>query len=204
MPPSGAAGDLDAAAAAAYQLLQARQPAEAVARLEALIDDAAERPALQARLHAWSAQAHLALYDPSAARRHLSRALRIARSQGDADALEALQPLQQMVFAALTARAAPGPELPDTPAARAVAAYDAGDPVEGARLALEARATAQQSGDAKEEVVALLALARSPEHTAGALLEAADVADRSGDFNLVTAVAKAARAAGRPLDPKVF
>lgn len=194
---------LDADALTAYRLLQSGDTVEARKLLETLLPQAAGRPGLEGRLHAWGAQACLALQDPKAARRHLSASLRLARAASDAEALEALAPLQQAVFAAMTAAARPTPE-PKTPAARAVAAYDAGRPDEGAALAREARRLAQAAGDAKEEVVALLALARTPALAGASLHAAAEVADTSGDRNLVTAVAKACRAAGVVLADKVF
>jgi hypothetical protein len=52
--------------------------------------------------------------------------------------------------------------------------------------------------------MALLALARAPGEAEAAVREAADVADRSNDMNLVTAVARAARAAGVVLPPLIF
>lgn len=194
---------VDQRALHAYRLLQSGQAAQAVEALQALLPEVVDRPALASRLHAWATQALLIEQDAKGARKHLSKALRIARAQGDAAALEALAPLQQAVFAAMTAAARPAP-TPETPAARAVAAYDAGDAQEGERLARAARAAAVQSGDTKEEVVALLALARSPDCTAAAIHEAAQVADQSGDRNLVTAVAKAAAAAGVDLGVRVF
>lgn len=195
--------ELDAEALRAYRLLQAGEHRKARVLLEQLVPAAGDRPKLAGRLCAWAAQACLALQDPKPARRHLSAALRLARTTDDADALQALAPLQQAVFAAMTAAARP-PQEPQTPAAHAVAAYDAGDAERGERLARDARRLAQASGDAKEEVVALLALARSPGLAQTVLREAAVVADTSGDRNLVTAVAKACRAAGVDLGAKVF
>ncbi len=195
--------DLDADALKAYRLLQDGRPAEARLLAEQVLHRAAERPALAGRLHAWAAQASLRLQEPRPARRHLSAALRLARSLDDAEGLRALAPLQQAVFAALTTASRPAP-APETPAARAVAAYDAGNTTLGERLARDARQVAQQTGDTKEEVVALLALARTPGLTEGSLREAAAVADRCGDRNLVTAVAKACKAAGVDLGDRVF
>ena len=195
--------DLDAAALSAYRLLQSGKPGEAYVRLQQALPLAAERPALAGKLHAWAAQASLQLQEARQARRHLSASLRLARSADDAEALRALAPLQQAVFAALTAASRPAPE-PETPAARAVAAYDAGDFALGERLARDARQAARGTGDTKEEIVALLALARSPGLAEASLREAAEVADTSGDRNLVTAVAKACRAAGVDLGTKVF
>jgi hypothetical protein len=197
------ATDADTLAAAAYRAVQAGDWPLAVAQADSALALLTERPALAARLHAWAAQAHIGRQDFKAARRRLSAALRAARQTGRADEVSALQPLQQQIMAAMTARAR-GAETPTTPAAAAVAAYDAGDLEAGERLALQARALAERSGDDKEAVVSLLALARTPARRAEAIREAADVADRSGDRNLVTAVAHAARAAQVVLPPKVF
>ena len=197
------ATDADALAAAAYRAVQAGDWPQAVTHADDALDRLSGRPALAARLHAWAAQAHIGRRDFKAARRRLSAALKAARQTGQADEVKALLPLQQQVMAAMTARAR-GADAPATPAAEAVAAYDAGDLEAGERLALQARALAAESGDDKEAVVSLLALARSPARREAAIREAAAVADQSGDRNLVTAVAHAARAAQVVLAPKVF
>ncbi len=111
----------------------------------------------------------------------------------------------QVARAAIAAAAAaPAPSTPSTPSGRAVAAFDAGDPDFGAQLARAAIAAAREAADPREEVIALLALARHPDHTEASIRAAADVADRANDFNLVTAVAHAARSAGVTFAPKVF
>lgn len=195
--------DADTLAEAAYRALQVGDWTTAVAKADAALLQLDGRAALEARLHAWAAQAHVGHGDLKAARRRLSAALKAARQTGQADQVKALQPLQQQMMAAMSARGRP-PAAPSTPAAEAVAAYDAGDAEAGERLALRARALAEASGDPKEAVVALLALARTPARRDAAIREAARVADRAGDRNLVTAVAHAARAAQVVLAPKVF
>ena len=62
----------------------------------------------------------------------------------------------------------------------------------------------RSSDDAREEVLSLLALARIPGRCEAAIKDAQSVADSSSDKNLVTAVARAARAAGVPLPKQIF
>jgi hypothetical protein len=180
-----------------------------IQQCESALHAADGRPALQARVHAWVAQAHLGLGQARSARTSLRLALALARFSDDTAGLEELKELQTRIFSAsLASNQAPAhggaAELPDTPVAHAVAALDAGDLDTGARLARDARTLAQDQGDTREEVLALLALARIPGETGTAILAAADVADDAGDMNLVTAVAKAAKAAGITLEAKVF
>jgi hypothetical protein len=172
---------------------------------EAALASAQGRLALQARIHAWVAQAHLGLSQLRSARTSLRSALALARQAGDEAGLGALKELQTRIFSASVSPAqANPPDLPDTPVGHAVAAIDAGDMDTGERLARQARAQAQADGQAREEVLALLALARVPGETRAAILTAAEVADAAGDMNLVTAVAKAAKAASITLEAKVF
>jgi hypothetical protein len=91
-----------------------------------------------------------------------------------------------------------------TPVGLAVEALDKGETKRGELLALGAHRLAVRDGDVREQVLALLALARIPHRTTAAIDEAARVADESGDANLVTAVAKAAKAAGHALPKHVF
>jgi hypothetical protein len=194
----------DALALALYRALQQGDAHAAVSRAPEALEAAVGRPKLEARLHAWLSQAHLQLGAPREARAALRAALRAARSTGDDAEVQALLPLQERVLASAAAAAAPAPSTPSTPAGRAVAAFDAGDPDFGAQLARAAIAAAREAADPREEVIALLALARHPDHTEASIRAAADVADRANDFNLVTAVAHAARSAGVTFAPKVF
>jgi hypothetical protein len=83
----------------------------------------------------------------------------------------------------------------------AVEALRAGRTDEAAALATAAHARA--SGP-REAVLALLALAEVPGRARYALVSAHEVADACGDPNLVTAVARAAKAAGVEFPPYVF
>ena len=86
----------------------------------------------------------------------------------------------------------------------AVAALDAGKLKSGELLALGALRQARDANDNRESVLALLALARLPHRTEAALMQAHAIADASGDMNLVTAVAHAAKAAGMSFGVRVF
>lgn len=208
MAEPGGAGDggadADALAMQLYRAVAAGDGAAVAGLLPAARAAAEGRLALAARVEAWAAQDALARGDVREAARCVRAALARARAAGDEAGLAALGPLQQRIFAARAAAAGPpGGAAADTPAGRAVEAFDRGAP-EARALALEAREAGRRAGDAKEEVVALLALARVPGEAARWVREAAAVADASGDMNLVTAVAKAAKAAGVELDAFVF
>lgn len=162
-----------------------------------------ERPALLARLLAWEAQAAAALGEGPRARQALRRARGLAQSMGDTEGDAALASLQAQLMQRLMASRPPPPDE-GTELGRALAAFDRGDVEGGARMAALCVELARADGDPRAQVLALLALARSPTAAAGAIEEAHRVADASGDFNLVTAVSKAARAAGLTLAPHVF
>ena len=138
--------------------------------------------------------------DARGARKSLRAALVAARSTGLPAEVDALKPLQAQVLAAASAE---GPPLapPDTPVGRACAAIDAGDHEEGAKLA---KLALDMAPDTRGKVFSLLALARIPDQAEAAIHQAAAIADRDGDPNLVTAVAHASRASGVVLAPKVF
>ncbi len=195
---------VDALALEVYRRLQADDPRGALALAADALPLTAGRPGLEARLRCWSAQAHIELGAFKPAREALRAALAVAQAAGDPDGESAVAQLRLQLSARQLAAAPPAAELPDTPVGRAAAAFDRGDPEAGARLAREARAAAAAVGDPREEVMALLALARAPGEAEAAVREAADVADRSNDMNLVTAVARAARAAGVALPPLIF
>jgi len=94
--------------------------------------------------------------------------------------------------------------LPDTLLGKAVAAIDANDNETGASLARQARIEAQSMGNFRDEVFALLALAKIPGQEDSAIRAAYEVADSVDDKNLVTAVSRAAKAADVPLPKKIF
>jgi len=199
-----AAPSPDELALQVYRALQHRDPAAATRIGPQALAATTERPRLQGRLHAWLAQAHDQLEDGPQARRHLRAALRIARTLDDPEELAALRPLQEQIVSRVVSASAPAPAPPATGAARASAAFDAGELELGEQLATAAVAAARADGDARETVLSLLALARHPAHTGSAIHEAAAFADGTNDRNLVTAVAHAARAAGITFAPKVF
>ena len=187
--------------------LRQGRPEDVLRDAPSTLEAVADEPLLTARVHAWLAQAHLATGDLVEASRAARAAITAAKAGGDTAGVEQLRGLLGQITLARQAAATQAnepPPLPDTPVARASAALDAGRNDEGEALALTARAAAQADGDAREEVLALLALARVPHRTREALLAARDVADDSDDMNLVTAVAHAADAAGLPFPPKVF
>ena len=195
---------LDAQARAAYALMQQGRFHEAAEVLPVLVEaaHAAGRSDLCARGLTWLGQAHLQRNDLRAARKALREAAAIATALGESAGLDAISELRRAV-GAKAMQSAP-PQVTETLIGRACAALDDGDQATGEQLALEALAQAQTANDPREQVLALLALARVPGRTETSIRSAADVADQSNDRNLITAVAHAARAAGVVFAPKVF
>ena len=186
-----------------YQCLQRGAHRDALARMAEAQTAAVERPALMARLLAWEAQAAAALGEGPRARQALRKARALAQAEGDTEGDAALAALQAQLMQRLMAAKPPAPDE-GTVVGRALAAFDRGDATEGLRLANQAYAIATDDNDARERVLALLAVARSPAHALDAIAAAAQIADDSGDFNLVTAVSKAAKMAGYTLPDHVF
>jgi len=198
-------GEADELAVAMVQALAAADGDRALAIGVVLAPLIGERPTLLARHAAWSAQAYLLRGQFELARSHLKQAIAMAEAADDIGALPGLRKLSTEIFRAKSAAAAAGSlPLPDTALGRALHALDEGDLTRGTDLALSAREAAKAAGDSREEVLALLALARVPGRAESAVGEAQQVADASSDKNLVTAVARAARAAGITLPKQVF
>jgi hypothetical protein len=170
--------------------------------LEPLLDD---RTHLRARHAAWTAQAHLLRGDLDSARRLVNDAIALATVAGESDAIPALKSLKaDIVLGKVAGQAATVVPLPDTLLGRACAALDAGDREQGLLLARQARIEAQSTGNARDEVLSLLALARISGQEDSAIRAAHEVADLSNDKNLITAVARAGKVANVRLPSKVF
>lgn len=204
-----AKAELDPLFMEAIAALKREDGAAVLARAPELIRAAGDNPAMKGRVLAWLAQAEMFNGDLKAASQAARQALAVAKDAGDEKGQLAIRGLQAQITMkrqeAAGRDAAPLPvELPNTPVSRAMAMITMGDLSTGEALAREARRLAREAGDAREEVMALLALARVPACAAEAIHEAAAAADASGDMNLVTAVSKAAKAAGVPLPTKVF
>jgi hypothetical protein len=195
--------DADGLSVEIYRRLSRQDPEGALELMEDALAAAVDRPGLRARLHGWHAQALLGLRRPEEASSAALRGIKAARSIGDADGIAALRDLQTQAIAQAGALKAPPPDV-TTPVGMAVAALDAGRDKAGELLALGALRQAQAEGDSRETVLALLALARLPHRTDSALRQAHEIADASDDMNLVTAVAKAAKAAGVDLGVRIF
>lgn len=165
-----------------------------------------DHPALRARVLAWLGQAEMFAGNYKAAGQAVRQAIALAQEIGDTQGVNQLKSLQAQVAmrrqAALAA--VPPAEILDTPLFRADAAISRGDHAEGEALARQVITESQRAGNARDHVLGLLTLARVPGQAAESIAEAARVADESGDMNLVTAVARAAKAAGVEIAPRVF
>ena len=198
-------GEADELAIALVQALARQDGDEAMGLALALDPLIGDRPSLRARHATWMAQAHQLRGEFDQATSMIRHAITLATIAGDADALPALKTLKAQLVAGRIAAANAGElPLPETLLGRAVYAMDQGNMDEGAHLARQARIEAQSVANSRDEVLALLALARIPGLEDSAIRAAYDVADLSSDKNLVTAVSRAAHAAAVSLPKKVF
>ena len=199
------AGEADELAVALVQALARQDAGEALLLSDALGELIEHRPGLRARHAAWTAQAHQIQGNLAQAAVSIRHAIALAQAAGDTDAIPALKTLKASIVTGKVAQQnATEMPLPDTLLGRAVEAIDKGETEEGASLARQARIEAQSMGNARDEVFALLALARIDGQEDSAIRAAYDVADASDDKNLVTAVSRAAKSKNVPLPRKIF
>ena len=197
--------EADELAVALVQALARQDADEALTLSESLSPLIADRPALRARHAAWTAQAHQLRGDLHQAAQAIRQAITLAQAAGDTDAIPALKSLKATIVTGKVAQqSAAELPLPETLLGQAVAAIDTGDTQQGQTLARQARIEAQAMGNARDEVFSLLALARIEGQEDSAIRAAYSVADDANDKNLVTAVARAAKAAGVTLPKKTF
>ncbi len=188
--------------AAVVAALARRDGVRALVLLPAAREAAGDDVALQARVAAWHAQALQLQSRLDEAHEACTHALRLARSAGEARALAPLRKLHADITSQRAALAvATGTPLPDSALGRAAAAVDSGAPD---ALELCDVALTEAGEDPREQVLALLTRARLPGEADQAVRKAARIADEVSDMNLVTAVARAARAAGVELPVYVF
>jgi len=197
--------EADELAVALVQALAREDGPEALALGAALEPKIGDRPALRARHTTWMAQAHQLVGDLPNAARKIREAIALAQAAGETDAIPALKQLKAtIVRGKVAADVAANAPLPDTLLGQAVSAIDRGDITEGAHLARQARIEAQSMANHRDEVFALLALARIGGQEDSAIRAAYEVADATEDKNLVTAVSRAAKAANITLPKKLF
>ena len=198
-------GEADELAVALVQALARQDGSEALSLGTALEPMIGDRPGLRARHATWMAQAHQMVGNLPAAAAKVREALALAQAAGEVDAIPALKQLKATIIRGkVAADVAANAPLPDTLLGRAVSAIDRGDITEGGRLARQARIEAQSMANHRDEVFALLALARIDGQEDSAIRAAYEVADATDDKNLVTAVSRAAKAASIVLPKKFF
>jgi tetratricopeptide (TPR) repeat protein len=190
----------DEAAERVYIALQQGDFSSALDSVEHALSLIENRPLLRARLLAWQGQAFFGLHQLEQAQQSVLRGLSLARKAKDTPGVEALRRLHREIVAGLAMRQRPL-DATDSWISQSCIAFDEGQNKRGVELALKALSEADTPRD---QVIALLALARSPEQVQGAVFRAHQIAQSSEDFNLINAVAKAARAAKIILSPHVF
>lgn len=214
---------VDEAAALAFAALRAGRWEEVIGQVQALDlpELRSERPLLAARLMAWKAQALAGLNHLEEAKHAVLDAIRLAKSGGDMEGLAPLRELHAGISARLaalqvsTGQQAADADLLSMPEAE-IARCSAGERVdilirqasawiergEAAQGRSCAERALEEASSARAKVLAWLCLARLGEGEA-AVRSAWKVADDADDHNLITAVAKAAKAAGVILSPPI-
>jgi tetratricopeptide (TPR) repeat protein len=190
----------DEAAERVYIALQQDDFSSALDSIEQALGLSEQRPLLRARLLAWQGQAFLGLHQLEPAQQSVLRGLSLARKAQDTHGVEALRRLHREIIARLAARHPP-PDIADSWISKSCIAFDEGLDTRGVEFA---RKALDEADTPRDQVLALLALARSPEQATDAVFQAHKIAQSSEDFNLISAVAKAARAAKIVLSPHVF
>mgnify|MGYP001460379973 CR=1 FL=1 len=208
----GVAALRDGNAARAVDLLGPVAESEDLAEAEDLRD-------IRARVCTLYAQALLASGRASEARRPLLAARDLLTALGDEDGLAAVEELQGQIADALSdafqatarrrtqqalAERSVEDILAEAPAdrhtallvERATAALDVGRPAEAERIARRALPRAEDEGDLRHQVLALLVLARTAEPARAWLEEARRRADDADAFNLLGFVVKTADSLG--------
>jgi len=213
--------------------LRAGRDADALAALNAALareGSEADEPlsdALTARARGLRAQALDRLGRPEEALLDVDAAIRLARSLGDTKGLQELRGFSGQLRAGLAVEAQRRAESETTAAAplrsllseemppleramvlirKADAELDAGRVAAGRFLAARALDVAKAEPEStREQVYAWLALARAePDRASQHLHDARDLADRTNNEAMITAVAHAARAAGVTFEPYTF
>jgi len=195
--------NVDEIAELAYRSLQSGEHQAALSACDQAIALANERPKLQARIHAWRAQALSGLHRYKEAQGAALRGLSMARRCGDTQGVEPLRAIHRDIAARLAVLEKPV-HSEQTPLTYALAAFDRSDLSSGIQYALEALSEAEASGLSRDLVLAYLALARAPNEAPTAILSAYHIAQESGDMNLISAVARAATSAQISLPVHVF
>lgn len=199
---------------------------EIQAALEMGLDDATE-----GRAHSMLAQSQLALELYSEAKKSLRMAIRKAHDIGDKDALPALNQMMAEISGGLAkeniiaTRRERQAEVNDTPLSELLEGVSdpnerldvtleksdslatAGQPDLAIALAGQVLATAQGKDicSPRHQVLALIAIANATPDNPGPTLERARaIADSAGEFNLITAVVKAAKSLDHSFSAKVF
>ena len=193
----------DELAQRAHDALAADQNESALLLITQAVQQCENRPRLAARLWAWKAQALMNLHRPKEAQSAVLRGLSLAKKHEEKAGIDALRSLHQQILARMAIRSQSQNDS-SSPLRSAIAAYDRGDLEAGTSQALKAFQVAQSEQNPRDQVLALLALARTPDQTQSAILQAHEIAQDSEDLNLVTAVAKAAKATKIVLPVHVF
>lgn len=214
------------ALAAGVAALKGGRAAEAVVHLRPVYEDtqlaeAEDLRDIYARVCSLYAQACLDHGEVTEADQAVRKAVRWTRLLRDRAGLEAVRTLQDKVVARLVQdqqqaqrrieeeRMAATPledlitplsdpkEIATTMVKKALAEVDYGDPTRAEHIATDALSRFEAIGDVHGQVTALIALSRAcPSRALDTLVDGLDRADRAGEFNLVSTIARAAEVAG--------
>jgi hypothetical protein len=178
--------------------LQQQQPAEALR----IIEDN-EWSIEELHIFAWKGQALMRLHRYEEALQILISGIRKAKQVENIEAEQNLRALQKECTDVLIALSSSS-SSEATPLGSAIALIKSGELEAGQAQLVELRDQADAIEETKMSVLSRLALAEIPQLRINALQEAAELASRSGDHNLITAVVRAKKQHNVAIAPHIF
>ena len=159
---------------------------------------------LQIQKHSWKAQTLFQLHQTKEALDEIIFAIRIAKKEDNQIAYRDLKTLQsQIISVDVAQKAMIEKQKQVTPIAEALKRFSLQPKIAIEQLQLLKR-IADDTSDTKQQVLTRLALAQSENLRALVLEEAQQIADKSGDHNLITAVKKTYLQFNIPITPHIF
>ena len=182
--------------------LRAQNATAVIALSPELIGMSTQQPAVQAQAYGWLAQAYLIADRHEQAMKSITKGLTLSARFNDQVGLAALQQIRDKIDIKTPAPATITHDK--SVLGSALAAIEREDYDNALIYARKAIMLADASQLIKEMVIARLTMAKIPDQTELALQQAQQLANDSGDHNLITAVKKASDEASFTIQPHVF
>ena len=167
------------------------------------LQTAVDQPDLLAKMHGWIAQAYLLKGNGEKAMKHSSKGIRHARSVFDDQGVKILKDIRSRAISIQQAQQQFNANS-DSLLAQADEAFKSNNIERARALTEQAIQIADSEIDVREQILARLMMVRIVENKSDVLAEALEIADKSNDKNLVTAVKKAMDAIGIEIPTHVF